>query len=119
MGILWQSMVIWLKGCYMVERLFHALANSFAWPSQLFNSSNFAHLLAHLLNQIRKSVELPPRPPRIVSLCAATPFFLFTRVNYIDRPLGSGHFLQDSAFCALLSENIYPRVRKGKLLLKF
>ena len=34
------------------------------------------------------------------------------RINYIDRPLQSGNFLNESAFCALLDENIYPKVRK-------
>ena len=54
--------------------------------------------------QFLKSIELPPQ-------CAAAPYFLFTRINYIDRPLKSGHFLEDSAFCALLSDNIYPKVQ--------
>ena len=47
----------------------------------------------------------------ITTQCAAAPYFLFTRINYIDRPLKSGHFLEDSAFCALLSDNIYPKVQ--------
>ena len=51
----------------------------------------------------------------IVSLCAAMPYFLFTRINYIDRPLNSGQFLDDSAFCALLSDNIYPKVQSSFL----
>jgi len=27
------------------------------------------------------------------------------RLNYIDRPLGSGNYIEESAFCALLDEN--------------
>ena len=47
----------------------------------------------------------------IVSFLAALPYAFFTQLNYIDRPLGSGHFLSQSAFCALLDENIRPKVR--------
>ena len=41
---------------------------------------------------------------------AAIPYLLFTDVNYIDKPYGSGNFLNESAFCALLDTNIYPKV---------
>ena len=37
-------------------------------------------------------------------------FELLNRLNYIDRPLGSGEYLTESAFCALLDDNIYPKV---------
>jgi hypothetical protein len=42
---------------------------------------------------------------------AAVPYLLFTDVNYIDQPMGSGNFLNESAFCALLDLNIYPKVK--------
>jgi hypothetical protein len=38
-------------------------------------------------------------------------FVFKNRLNYIDRPLGSGEYLTESAFCALLDDNIYPKVR--------
>ena len=37
---------------------------------------------------------------------------ILNRLNYIDRPLGSGEYLTESAFCALLDDNIYPKVKK-------
>ena len=46
----------------------------------------------------------------IVAGLAAIPYLLFTDVNYIDNPIGSGNFLNESAFCALLDPNIYPQV---------
>lgn len=53
----------------------------------------------------------------IVAGLAAIPYLLFTDVNYLDYPLGSGHYLEDSAFCAMLDINIYPQVgRQGQLL---
>ena len=45
-----------------------------------------------------------------ISLVSALPYAFFTRINYIDRPLGSGNYLPETAFCALLKENIYPKV---------
>lgn len=45
----------------------------------------------------------------IVAGLAAVPYLLFTDVNYIDQPMGSGNFLNESAFCALLDQNIYPK----------
>ena len=45
-----------------------------------------------------------------ISFLSALPYAFFTKLNYIDRPLGSGKYLKDSAFCALLDENIRPRV---------
>ncbi len=47
-----------------------------------------------------------------VSGLAAVPYFLFTTINYIDLPFGSGNYLEDSAFCALLDINISPKVRQ-------
>ena len=46
-----------------------------------------------------------------VSFLSALPYAFFTKLNYIDRPLGSGVYLEESAFCALLDENIKPKVR--------
>ncbi len=45
-----------------------------------------------------------------ISLVSALPYAFFTRINYVDRPLGSGNYLPETAFCALLKENIYPQV---------
>ena len=45
-----------------------------------------------------------------LAMLSAIPYALFTRLNYVDRPLGSGNFLHESAFCALLESNIYPQV---------
>ena len=45
---------------------------------------------------------------------AAIPYLLFTKINYIDFPWGSGNYLEDSAFCALLDINITPQVRRRK-----
>ena len=47
---------------------------------------------------------------QIFILLLATPYALFTKINYVDRPLGSGKLLPQSAFCALLDDNIYPKV---------
>ena len=45
-----------------------------------------------------------------VSFLSALPYAFFTKLNYIDRPLGSGNYLNQSAFCALLDQNIRPKV---------
>ncbi|XP_059080612.1 uncharacterized protein LOC131878591 isoform X2 [Tigriopus californicus] len=45
----------------------------------------------------------------LISLVSAIPYAIFTRLNYIDRPLNSGNYLEESAFCALLDDNIYPK----------
>ena len=34
----------------------------------------------------------------------------YFRLNYVDFPIGSGNFLEDSSYCAMLDENIYPKV---------
>jgi hypothetical protein len=49
----------------------------------------------------------------VISFLSALPYAFFTKLNYIHRPLNSSlpeDVLQDSAFCALLDENIYPQV---------
>ena len=51
----------------------------------------------------------------VVSFLSALPYAFFTKLNYIHRPLSSNRtedILDDSAFCALLDENIYPQARK-------
>ena len=47
----------------------------------------------------------------LVALISALPYAFFTKVNYIDRPLNSGNLLMESAFCAMLPANIYPKVQ--------
>nr|AFW03969.1 putative periviscerokinin/Cap2b receptor [Ixodes scapularis] len=37
----------------------------------------------------------------VVSLVSAVPFAIYTRVNFVDFPVGSGRALPESAFCAL------------------
>ncbi|XP_067000362.2 neuropeptides capa receptor [Anabrus simplex] len=47
----------------------------------------------------------------LVSLASAVPFAAYTTVNYIDYPPGSGNIVAESAFCAMLDENVpshYP-----------
>ena len=46
----------------------------------------------------------------MVSMISAIPYAIFTKLNYVDRPLGSENYIQNSAFCALLETNIYPQV---------
>ena len=46
----------------------------------------------------------------IVAGLAAIPYLLFTKLNYLDNPLGSGNFIDESAFCAMLDINISPEV---------
>ena len=50
----------------------------------------------------------------LVSFLSALPYAFFTKLNYIHRPLSSNRtedILDDSAFCALLDENIYPQAK--------
>ena len=55
-----------------------------------------------------------------VAMLAALPYAFFTQIHYIDRPLNSGNRLLNSAFCAMLPDNIYPKVRTvGQQLAKF
>ncbi|KAH8030994.1 hypothetical protein HPB51_012462 [Rhipicephalus microplus] len=37
----------------------------------------------------------------VVSLVSAVPFAIYTRVNFVDFPVGSGRVVPESAFCAL------------------
>ena len=48
----------------------------------------------------------------LLSMLSALPYVFFTKLNYVDRPLGSGNYLEESAFCALLETNIYPKVNE-------
>ena len=48
----------------------------------------------------------------LIAVLAGIPYLLFTSINYVDYPLGSGNNLEDSAFCALLDINITPQVKK-------
>ena len=41
----------------------------------------------------------------ILSLISASPFGIYTTVNYIDFPPGSGKMVEESAFCAMLEKN--------------
>ena len=52
----------------------------------------------------------------VISFLSSLPYAVFTKLNYIDRPRGSGQYMQDSAFCALIDDNIWPRVNKNFLL---
>ncbi|XP_063233068.1 neuropeptides capa receptor-like [Bacillus rossius redtenbacheri] len=42
----------------------------------------------------------------LLSLVSATPFAVFTTVSYVDYPPGSGQEVQESAFCAMLEQDI-------------
>ncbi len=67
-------------------------------------------LYSHTMSGFKRAVRIIALV-WLVSLLFALPYAFFTRVNFIDRPLQSGNFLPDSAFCALLDENIYPKVQ--------
>ncbi|KAF6202370.1 hypothetical protein GE061_004769 [Apolygus lucorum] len=41
----------------------------------------------------------------VVSLLAASPFSMFTKINYLQYPEGSGNDLPETAFCAMLEDN--------------
>jgi len=45
----------------------------------------------------------------LVALVSSIPYFLFTKLNYIDYPFNSGNPAPQSAFCAMLDVNIYPK----------
>ena len=51
-----------------------------------------------------------PRVSWSIAGMAAIPYLLFTAINYVDYPYGSGNYLNESAFCALLDINITPKV---------
>jgi len=44
----------------------------------------------------------------IIALLASVPHLVFTQINYIDYPYQSGNYVCESAFCAMLDENIHP-----------
>ncbi|GLG97567.1 Neuropeptides capa receptor [Gryllus bimaculatus] len=47
----------------------------------------------------------------VVALASAAPFAAYTTVHYVDYPPGSGKIIEESGFCAMLTENIpaiYP-----------
>ena len=46
----------------------------------------------------------------IIALLASVPHLVFTQINYIDYPYQSGNYVCESAFCAMLDENIHPAV---------
>ena len=50
----------------------------------------------------------------VISFLAAVPYAHFTRVNYVNR---GGRRLEQSAFCALLDQNIKPEVSTPKCLI--
>ncbi|XP_013772714.1 neuropeptides capa receptor-like [Limulus polyphemus] len=41
----------------------------------------------------------------IIACISAIPFAIFTKVNYVEYPIGSGNLLTESAFCSLPMEN--------------
>ena len=49
----------------------------------------------------------------IIALLASVPHLVFTQINYIDYPYQSGNFICESAFCAMLDENINPPVSES------
>lgn len=44
----------------------------------------------------------------VVSLVSAAPFAVYTRINYLDYPPGSGNLTEESGICAMLAENVPP-----------
>merc|ERR1719483_303169 len=40
---------------------------------------------------------------------ASIPHLLFTRISYLDFPWQSKNYVPESAFCAMMDENIYPK----------
>ena len=99
------------------------------WAVQLLNRTGYASVLTILAFSMERYLAIChplyqhtmagfSRAVKIIvlvwslSFFSALPYAFFTKINYIDRPLGSGNFLADSAFCALLDENIRPKVRR-------
>lgn len=66
-------------------------------------------LYSHTMSGFKRAVRIIALV-WVISLVAAFPYAIFTKVNYIDRPLNSGNYLNQSAFCAVLDSNIYPKV---------
>eukprot|EP00095_Tigriopus_kingsejongensis_P005591 maker-scaffold12_size759060-snap-gene-6.20 protein:Tk05591 transcript:maker-scaffold12_size759060-snap-gene-6.20-mRNA-1 annotation:"neuropeptides capa receptor" len=65
-------------------------------------------LYSHTMSGFKRAVRIIAMV-WLISMVFAIPYAIFTRLNYIDRPLNSGNFLEESAFCALLDDNIYPK----------
>ena len=53
-----------------------------------------------------------------VALLASIPHLIFTKINYMDYPYKSGNYICESAFCAMLDENVYPSVNHNWQLIK-
>jgi hypothetical protein len=85
-------------------------------------SPNFGEYVAlYLKTNVHKWQRLSPKLPCSANfethdidprLNKSKTYNIDPRLNYIDRPLGSGEYLDESAFCALLDDNIYPKVNK-------
>ena len=43
--------------------------------------------------------------------CNKTGDVVFTKINYVDLPYQSGNFICESAFCAMLDQNVFPSVK--------
>ena len=46
-----------------------------------------------------------------IALLASVPHLVFTKINYVDLPYQSGNFICESAFCAMLDQNVFPSVK--------
>ena len=49
------------------------------------------------------------------ALLASVPHLLFTKINYIHHPDSYHQTLPQSAFCAMMDDNIYPEVRANQI----
>ena len=47
-----------------------------------------------------------------IALLASVPHLVFTKINYVDLPYQSGNFICESAFCAMLDQNVFPSVNQ-------
>lgn len=47
------------------------------------------------------------------ALLASVPHLLFTKINYIHHPDSYQQILPQSAFCAMMDDNIYPEVTRA------
>ena len=48
----------------------------------------------------------------IISLADSYNTLFIDRINYVDYPWQSGKWVEDSAFCAMLDDNIQPKVSR-------
>uniref|UniRef100_A0A8D8W4H4 Neuropeptides capa receptor n=1 Tax=Cacopsylla melanoneura TaxID=428564 RepID=A0A8D8W4H4_9HEMI len=64
-------------------------------------------LLSYAMSGLRRAIRIIAGLWLLAFLCA-TPFAMYTTVNYLDFPHGSGERLVDSAFCAMLEIPAYP-----------